>query len=408
MHSGQIEDRGEGHPLKILHVVPSYLPATRYGGPIRSVHGLARAQAARGHDVKVFTTNVNGPTVSPVPVLQPVDIDGVEVWYFPTSVGRRLYRSPAMAAALYRGGWSFDIVHLHSVFLWPTMMAARWAVSTKTPYVLTPRGMLVADLIARKNRWLKRAWIAVFERRTIAAAAALHLTSDVELADFTAMGFCARNIEVIPNAVDAPPIPDPPARIDTSTRPYVLFIGRVNWKKGLDRLIPAMAQVPEAELLIAGSDEEGYQLHLEKLAEQHRVDDRIRFLGEVDGDAKWSLLRSATLLALTSYNENFGMVVLEAMAAGCPVLVTPEVGLAGEVRVSGTGVVVSGEPEVIGAAIAGLLQNPDVRRVMGQKGHAVSKSKYSWDAINNQMESLYTLSIQEARNSADARHPVRS
>src|SRR5262245_45928758 len=64
----QIEDRGEGHFLKILHVVPSYLPATRYGGPIRSVHGLARAQAARGHDVKVFTTNVNGPTVSPVPV----------------------------------------------------------------------------------------------------------------------------------------------------------------------------------------------------------------------------------------------------------------------------------------------------------------------------------------------------
>jgi len=145
--------------LKILHVVPSYLPATRYGGPIRSVHGLARAQAARGHDVKVFTTNVDGPTVSPVSVGVPVDISGVEVWYFPTSVGRRLYRSPAMAAALYHGGMSFDIVHLHSVFLWPTMMAARWATSTATPYVLTPRGMLVADLIARKSRWLKRTWI---------------------------------------------------------------------------------------------------------------------------------------------------------------------------------------------------------------------------------------------------------
>jgi glycosyltransferase involved in cell wall biosynthesis len=394
--------------LKILHVVPSYLPATRYGGPIRSVHGLARAQAARGHDVKVFTTNVDGPTVSPVPVGVPVDINGVEVWYFPTSVGRRLYRSPAMAAALYRGGRSFDIVHLHSVFLWPTMMAARWAIASGTPYILTPRGMLVADLIARKSRWLKWAWIALFERRTIAGAAALHLTSDVELADFMAMGFCTRNIEVIPNAVDVPPVPDVPARNDNSTRPYVLFIGRVNWKKGLDRLIPAMAQVPEVDLLIAGSDEEGYQPHLETLAEQYRVADRIRFLGEVDGDAKWSLLRGATLLALTSYNENFGMVVLEAMAAGCPVLVTPEVGLAAEVRVSGTGVVVSGEPGAIAAAIAGLLQQPELRRIMGQKGRAVTKSKYSWDAIASQMESLYSLSIQNARNSADARHPVRA
>ena len=408
MHRGQIEGRDEGRFLKILHVVPSYLPATRYGGPIRSVHGLARAQAARGHDVKVFTTNIDGPTVSPVPVGVPVEIDGVEVWYFPTSVGRRLYRSPAMAAALNSRNMSFDIVHLHSVFLWPTMMAARWAIATGTPYILAPRGMLVADLIARKSGWLKRAWIALFERRTIAGAAALHLTSDVELAAFKAMGFRARHIEVIPNAVGLPPASDAPAKHGNRARPYVLFVGRVNWKKGLDRLIPAMAQVPGVDLLIAGTDEEAYQLHLEALAEQHRVADRIRFLGEVDGDEKWSLLRGAVLLGLTSYNENFGMVVLEAMAAGCPVLVTPEVGMAGEVRASGAGVVVRGEPGAIAAAIADLLQRPEELRIMGQKGRAVASSKYSWDAVARQMESLYARSIHEARNSADARHAVCS
>lgn len=383
--------------MKILHVVPSYLPATRYGGPIRSVHGLARAQVAHGHHVKVFTTNVDGRGVSPVPTGVPVNIEGVEVWYFPTSIGRRLYRSPAMAASLYGGEMSFDIVHLHSVFLWPTMMAARWAISNGTPYILTPRGMLVADLIARKSRWLKRAWIALFERHTIARAAALHLTSDVELADFTKMGLCARHIEVIPNAVDPPPVSVAPPTKSYRGNPYVLFIGRVNWKKGLDRLIPAFAQLPGVQLLIVGSDDEGYESRLRTLMEQYGVADQINFLGELDGYEKSSLIRNATLLALTSYNENFGIVVLEAMAEGCPVLVTPEVGLASEVRDSGAGIVVAGEPDAIASAIADLLQRPDERRIMGQKGRSAVLSKYSWDSIARRVESLYTRSVREAQ-----------
>ena len=86
--------------MKILHVVPTYYPAVRYGGPIRSVHGLASALAAQGHDVHVYTTNVDGEGVLPVPLDRPVQLDGVNVWYFATSVGRRLYRSPRMRQAL--------------------------------------------------------------------------------------------------------------------------------------------------------------------------------------------------------------------------------------------------------------------------------------------------------------------
>jgi glycosyltransferase involved in cell wall biosynthesis len=383
--------------LNILHVVPFYLPATRYGGPIRSVHGLARAQAASGHDVKVFTTNVDGPGISPVAVGEPLKLDGVEVWYFPTSVGRRLYRSPAMAAALHHDGVSFDIIHLHSVFLWPTMMAARWALASGTPYILAPRGMLVAELIARKNRWVKLAWIAFFERRTISGAAALHLTSDVELAAFKEMRLPARHIEVIPNAVDPPPVLDVPGKHGSKGKPYVLFIGRLSWKKGLDRLIQAMAAVPGADLLIVGNDDESYRPTLDALAKQQCVSDRIHFLGELDGPEKWSIIRGAALLALTSYNENFGNVVLEAMAAGCPVLVTPEVGLATEVLASGAGVVVRGHPDAIADAITGLLLNPEQRSRMGRSGSAVAASKYSWSSVGDRMVSLYTRSIEEAR-----------
>ena len=99
-------------------------------------------------------------------------------------------------------------------------------------------------------------------------------------------------------------------------RPFVLFLGRLNWKKGLDRLIPAMQQVTNADLLIAGNDEENYRPELEALARRCGVADRVCFLGPVDGEKKWELLSSAELLALPSYSENFGNVVLEAMAVG--------------------------------------------------------------------------------------------
>src|SRR5262245_9727025 len=166
--------------MRLLHVVPTYLPAIRYGGPIYSVHALCAALARMGHDVHVFTTNVDGPGESPVPVGSPVELDGVKVSYFGVGLGRRLYRSPDMGAAMRVQMPGLDVAHLLSVFLWPTTAAARAARRAGVPYVLCPRGMLVADLIRRKRRLLKTAWIKLFERSNLAQAATIHLTSEVE------------------------------------------------------------------------------------------------------------------------------------------------------------------------------------------------------------------------------------
>ena len=174
--------------MRILHVVPSYYPAVRYGGPIRSVHGLAGALAGRGHEVHVYTTNVDGPLEADVPLGTAVDLDGVSVWYFPTSRGRRLYRSTDMRRALDINISNFDVVHTHSVFLWPTTAAARAARAHRVPYVLAPRGMLVADLIRRKSRLAKLAWMAAFERRNVEAATAVHATSKLEADDIRRLG----------------------------------------------------------------------------------------------------------------------------------------------------------------------------------------------------------------------------
>jgi glycosyltransferase involved in cell wall biosynthesis len=381
--------------MRVLHVVPTYLPAWRYGGPIKSVHGLCKGLAALGHDIQVFTTNVDGPGRLDVPLGTPVDIDGVKVRYFPSKILRRLYRSPEMARAVDNEIVTFDLLHLHSVFLWPTTMAVRKARRAGIPYVLSPRGMLVKDLIRRKSRWIKSAWIELFDRRNIANAASVHFTSKVEAVEAERMGFRTKATCIIPNGLDDDEISQ--SSIPSTTEytrpfqgsPFLLFVGRVNWVKGLDRLILALPWIKEAGLVIAGNDDGGYQPHLEKLASDHGVRDRIKFLGPVYGAQKLELMRQASALVLPSYSENFGNVVLEAMAVGCPVVVTPEVGAADVVLETGAGVVLEGKPQVMGPGLQSLLSDASALKAMSDQGREAITTKFTWRAIAAQMESEY-------------------
>lgn len=380
--------------MRILHVVPSYLPAVRYGGPIHSVHGLCKALAARGHDIEVFTTNVDGPTNSAVPLGVPVDLDGVKVWYFPVPALRRLFWSPAMGQALRRRMSDFDLVHTHSVFLWPTWAAARIARRANVPYVMAPRGMLVRELIRRKGRWLKRAWIALVERDNIARAALIHFTSRIEQAEAAAMGLPIPASRIIPNGVDLPSSDgeyreNPRNAIAAGEKPFLLFLGRISWKKGLDRLIAALPEIPDCRLVIAGNDEERLQPKLEVLAAKAEVRERIAFVGPVHGADKAALLSRALALVLPSYSENFGNVVIEAMAAGCPVVVTPEVGAADAVRESGAGAVLEGDPKSLGAGINHLISDAAALECMGQRGREFARRLYTWQAISLQVEDTY-------------------
>ena len=385
--------------MRILHVVPSYHPAVRYGGPIVSVHALCKALAQRGHEVHVFTTNVDGKANSDVPLGVPVDMDGVKVWYFPVPFLRRLFWSPRMGRALRLQMPSFDMVHTHSVFLWPTWAAARAATRHGVPYVVAPRGMLVADLIKRKSRLLKTAWIRLIGRGNLEHAAAIHVTSRIEGDDLARFGMRLPPLRIVPNGVDAAPADTANGTVAadiaalTAGPRYLLFIGRINWKKGLDRLIPAMAQLtaqlPDLQLLVAGNDEEAYQPVLEALARQHGVQQRVRFIGPAYGADKLALLRHATALVVPSYSENFGNVVLEAMAAGCPVVVTPEMGVADIVRESGSGIVVNGDPAALAACIAQMVSDPDALEKMSVNGRSIVARQFGWDAVALQMEAVY-------------------
>jgi glycosyltransferase involved in cell wall biosynthesis len=383
--------------MRILHVTPCYLPGRSYGGPIASVHGLARALVRRGHEVSVFTTDLDGwEPLDPAPGEQ-AEIDGVDVRYFsarPAYVGRRIHRAPALREALRRRLPEFDVVQAHGLFTWPTTCAAREAEHAGVPFVLSPRGMLVRDLIRRRGRLRKELWLHAFDRRTFERAALVHATSELEARELRRFAFACRPIETIPNGVDHEPFDDDAGELSPCVRALVerddliLFLGRINWKKGLDRLLEAVVRLDAGHLVVAG-DDHGYRAELERLVRERGVSDRVTFTGPVVGRDKAALLERASVLALVSDNENFGNVVLEALAAALPVVVTHGVGAAPIVESAGAGLVVDGEPSAIASALECILADRTAAHALGEAGRAEVRTRYTWDVVAAAFERAY-------------------
>lgn len=381
--------------MRILHVVPTYLPATRYGGPIFAVHGLCCALARLGHHVEVLTTNIDGSGNSPVPLQTPVLVDGVHVRYFSSPILRRIYWAPTLANHLRRHVDDFNIVHLHSVFLWPTWAAARAASWAKIPYLISPRGMLVKDLIEHRSRCIKLAWIQLIEKRNLREAAAIHVTSMLEKEELQRFAWEMPQIYMIPNGITKiESFADNHISADVkaimSPEPLVLFLGRISWKKGLDLLLNAFARTTIGRLAIIGPDDEGLSPRLREMARDLRIVDRVQILPRmVLGADKEFVFNLAKIFVLPSHSENFGNSVLEAMQRGVPVVVTPGVGAADIVSNSKGGLVEQRTPEAFGAAICRLLAEPGLAASMGAAGRYFVSKNYSWDGIAPTVLQLY-------------------
>jgi glycosyltransferase involved in cell wall biosynthesis len=381
--------------MRLLHVVPTYLPATRYGGPIFAVHGLCRALAARGHAVEVFTTSIDGPANSAVPHGVPVVLDGVTVRYFASPFMRRLSWAPSLAGALRRSMPAADLVHLHSVFLWPTWAAARLARRSGIPYVISPRGMLVKKLIASRHRGLKSAWIGLIEKSNLERAAAIHATSTYEAAELDKFGWDLPRVAIVPNGVDNGDdarADEPSADVGAlaGSEPLILFLGRIAAVKGLDRLLRGFARSRRGILAIVGTDYEGLASHLSRLAGELDIAARVRIIPRtVAGADKECLFAAARAFVLPSYSESFGNSALEAMQRGVPVIVTPEVGAAEIVRQARGGVVTDGDATSLGQAIDLFVGDASLASAVGEAGRRHVRDHYGWPSVAARMEALY-------------------
>jgi glycosyltransferase involved in cell wall biosynthesis len=254
--------------------------------------------------------------------------------------------------------------------------------------------MLIKDLIARRSRFAKSTWIRFIERSNVEHAAAVHLTSDLEAAELRRFGWKLPLLSVLPNGIE-PPLAgggeiSADVRAIAGRRPLVLFFGRLSWKKGLDRLVAAIARSPTAQCAIVGPDDEGLAPRLTQEAVRLGISERVFILPRsVVGQDKEYLYAAAQVFVLPSYSENFGNTVLEALRRGVPAVVTPEVGAAEVVLASGGGIITAGEPELLAAAICKLISNRELAQALGEAGKRHVSAHYTWPDIASRMLELY-------------------
>lgn len=395
--------------MNILHVVPYYAPAWSYGGVVRAVTDLTRAQAAAGHSVTVLTGDTLTPQVRVKTRRE--TLEGVDVVRFANlsnglrgrlnlSTPRGLRRE--MAALLDTG--AIDVVHCHEVRTVENWLAAPLAQQAGVPVVVSPHGTLTYDAGRATVKRLWDRWVGPRVLRQIDGVIALTGAEAAEArAHWQAAGVPLpdRAVWVVPNGVTLSAferLPSPEsfrARWQLGEGPVVLFLGRLHERKGLHLLIPAFAQAvsqsPEARLLIAGPDE-GMLARLRTLAAEQGLANRVIFTGMLSGNERLAALAAADLFALPAVGEGFSMAVLEAMACGLPLLLTPGCHFP-EAADEGAGLVVARDVEALAGGLRRLLGDGDARQRMGQRARDLVRVRYTWAQVAAQMADVYRAAI---------------
>ncbi len=315
--------------MRILHITPSYKPAFRYGGPAFSVSCLAEQQAKAGAEVWVFTTTANGEEELPVSRGVPIEVEGVQVVYFSRWTGDHGHFCPALWWAVWRQGRDFDVVHVHSWWNWVAFGAVLIGRLRGLRIVFSPHGMLSPYTLRRfSKRWFQR-----ILGRWLLARARWHATSRLEERELQVHRPPTPTIH-LPNIT---PFPDttaiPASAANTNVR--LLYLSRLDPKKGLDFLLGVLAEIKDDclwQLTVVGDTTSPFGREMRNLAEHLRLEERVIWYGWASGAEKWSLLARSDLLLLPSRNENFAVVVLEALALGTAVLVSDQVGLSDYVQ----------------------------------------------------------------------------
>jgi glycosyltransferase involved in cell wall biosynthesis len=389
-------------PLRVLQIVPSL--SLVYGGPSQMVLGLSKGLAAQNIEVTILTTNANGDIGQApldVPLNQAITQDGYQIRYFHCSPFRRYKFSIDLLSWLFQHAQEYDLAHIHALFSPVSSAAARVARLKQLPYILRPLGTLdPADL--QKKKQLKRLYGTLVERSNLAGAAAVHFTSDQEAKVSERFGAVTRDI-VLPLGVELPNPGLTQLQLGIPVgQPIVLFMSRIDPKKGLDLLLPALekllAEGVGFHFVLAGANPQdpAYEEQIRSQIQTSPLSNCTTITGFVSGAAKAQLLQAADLFVLPSYYENFGIAVAEAMAAGVPVVISNQVHIWQEIERAQAGWICSCEIDSLTNQLRAALCDSANRAYRGTQAQAHALSHYSWQAIAQQMVQVYQSLLNHA------------
>ncbi len=388
--------------MNILHVTPYFVPAYAFGGVVRAAEGLTRALAARGHAVTVLTTDALAPSqrlVAGDEVMQGVRVVRVPNWIARGTFNLSTPRGLGMAARPLIE--QADVVHCHEFRTVENLLVTPIAESLHKPLLLSPHGTLTLDT---GRSQVKSAWDRLLSQRVARRFDQLvGLTqdeADEAQAYWRQFGTPTKPIgfSVIPNGVDPDEFAHPGGRdafrqqYALGDGPVCLFMARLHPRKGPQLLAQAFRAIPlpNARLVIAGPDEGALALL------RPYLDSRAVVTGYLAAEARLAALAAADLFVLPAVGEGMPMGVLEAMAAGLPVIVSPGCHLP-EVAQAGAGLEVAAEPTALAAALSRLLSNTDERTSMGAAAHKLVRDRFTWDTIAAQYEAIYTRLVTDSR-----------
>jgi glycosyltransferase involved in cell wall biosynthesis len=372
--------------MQILTVLPSISLLT--GGAAASVLALCKTLALAGHQVRMLTTLWPEDCQAPKSGLER-RIDGYTVYIFPAEpylATRSLPHSPALLRALDSLCDLSDMTVSHSLWNPVATFSMKLLRKRNIPYTIMAHGML-DPLVLRRNRWKKLPWSMLWEKKNVEGAALVLFNSEAERVKAELSGFRLNRTFIMPHLIDLAFWATLPPRTALEQRlpqirgaEVILFVGRLNWVKNLDKLVQALKLVRRtrgsAVLLCVGPDSDGEQRRLESQAQALGLADHVFFAGLLEGEDLKAAYSRANLLVLVSKKENFGLTVAEALASGLPVVVSEGVDIAVGWKSAGPVRRVRPEPEAISEAIVDLLERGDEHTLPDAEARNLAKQEW--------------------------------
>ncbi|MBD2193886.1 MULTISPECIES: glycosyltransferase [Calothrix] len=389
--------------MKILHVIPSV--ASVRGGPSQAVLEIVKALRDGDIDAEIVTTNDNGLDLLDVPLGKRTQYQQVPVWFFPRfSPQQHAIREFAFSRKLTTWLWQmiheYDLLHIHAIFSYASTAAMAIARLKGVPYIVRPLGQLGEWSLQQSTR-KKQIYLKLIEKDNLNYSQYIHFTSEQEQQEARKLNLIApsfilpHGLTIVNNIPNARQQLRQHLKLPTD-EPIILFLSRLHSKKGLDYLIPALGKLSDYRftLVLAGSGSPDYETEVKSLLVSHGIQNRTHFTGFVSGEIKDLLIQGADLFTLTSYSENFGVAVMEALGAGVPVVVTPGVAVADMVAKEKIGYVAELDIDAIASAIQQALDYPEEAKHRGDRARQFLLKDYTWERVASKLIAIYQKIIK--------------
>jgi glycosyltransferase involved in cell wall biosynthesis len=390
--------------MRILHVIPYMHPSA--GGPPVVVENVVRRSIGLGYHSEIFTTSLfcngdEGVLLERLNDLAPTTL-------LPGS-GSQAFLQGSCKRQLGESIRNADIVHLHTIWN-PINVAVRQECARhRRQYVLMPHGMLDPYSLSVK-RWRKKLYLWAIECKNLRSAGRIIYTTEEEVR-LAASQFCSLpQGVVIPLGGDAP-VEDAEALASAfltrfpraQGRRQLLFLGRLHFKKGLDRILASLPSIvrghPEVLLTVAGDGEAAFEESVKREIAARGLENNVMMTGRLDGSAKWGAYACAELFLLASRQENFAITVAEAMQMGVPVVISNKVNTWPYVKEANAGVVLDDERISVDLehCILSLLRDRRTLELMSKRGQAYAQKNLTWTRAATSLLQCYSEVLAGAR-----------